>query len=147
MEQEVRHGEKVVPSADEKNPKTFRVEYRFSQNLLRRNQLLIDQVGTSVITQYNFLVDLMAQLTHHHDALSIEHDELGAYWCRLRRAQPYRERSFFSDVTALVHAAGPGNVMIVFGETDSDTDTLDQYGWMAGAIRSILDQIVGPPIP
>jgi hypothetical protein len=132
----------VIPSKDEKNKKEFRTEYRFSQHLLRRNQVILDRVSTSVATQYNFLLDLMGQLLTHRDDLSIQVDELGAYWVRLRKAKPYRERSFFSDVTALVHTPGPGSVNIVFGETDSDIDVEYQYGWMSSFIRSIIDRAV-----
>jgi hypothetical protein len=137
----------VTPAADENNPKSFQVEYRFSQHLLRRNQIIVDSVTTSIITQYNFLLDLMGQLATHRDALNIERDELGAWWCRLRKAPPYREGSFFSNVTALVHAATPGRIMIIFGEMDSDIDAQDQYGWMSQAIRSALDKVISSREP
>ncbi|MDA9520166.1 hypothetical protein XI06_07325 [Bradyrhizobium sp. CCBAU 11434] len=130
----------VAPAAAERNKKEFRVEYLFSQHLLRRNQAILDRLSTSVATQYNFLLDLMCQLSTHHENLDIQVDEVGAYWIRVRKAKPYRENSFFSDVTALVHTIGPSVVKVVFGETDSDIDVEYQYGWMSQFIRSTLDK-------
>ena len=113
------------------------VQYRFSQHLLSRNAVALFQVPRSIASQYNFLVDLVVQISMREDLLQCEIGEVGAYLFRLRNVEPYRENAFFTDATILVHHAG--NIIdIIYGERDSDIDNDYEYGWLADFVRDML---------
>lgn len=124
----------VVESRREVN---FQLEYCFGSRLLGR----IAAVGNIGLPDrpffYHFLVDLVAQAIQNRDAMTIERDEAGNSWIRLRGARPYRESGFYSDVTILVHNVNE-LIRVVFGESDEDIDTWYQYEWLSPVIKGFL---------
>ena len=115
---------------------TFRVEYRFSDHLLKRiGDLLANYPGTKA-SPYNFVLDLVLQVVNNRNLLTVGFDEHAACWVRLRNAPPYREHAFYRDVTILLQHMG-NLIDVVYGEIDNDIDTDYHFEWMRELVTKL----------
>lgn len=127
----------VAVDTDPRTDVSLRLEYSFSSSLLRR---IVNGPYWHVSSQpifYHMLLDLVAQFVKFQDQIRISRDNVGNLWLRLRGQPPYRENSFYTDVTAICFQFGK-LVRVVFGEGDDDIDTWYQYEWFSPVVKDFL---------
>jgi hypothetical protein len=116
----------------------LQLEYCFASGFLHR---LVSQMPLLVSSDkpyfYHLLVDLIAQVQSKSETLSVNRDDVGNYWLRLRNASPYRTNSFFSNVTIIAQNIR-SLVRIVFAEKDEDFDAWYHYEWLSPFIKGVL---------
>jgi hypothetical protein len=124
------------PTTSEDKQVQIRMEHGFAQLLLKRVISLVDFARLPNVTPYNFLIDLVLQAAQNAPRFQIRRDELGYYWLILRDAVPYRDNSFFVDVTILIQSIG-NIVRVIIAEKEEDIDSWYRYEWLSLHMKDI----------